>query len=69
MPNDWAEASRILNLDINADLRANPSELLTTLGADHSVEALKRANVRNYAAMPAALRPWMRELIEAIAGR
>jgi protein-tyrosine phosphatase len=66
VPNDWADTSRILNLDINADLRANPSELLTTLAGDQSVEALKRANVSNYAAMPAALRPWLRELFEAI---
>jgi protein-tyrosine phosphatase len=66
VPNDWAGTARLLNLDINADLRANPSELLTTLGEDRSVEALKRANVRNYAAMPAALRPWLRNLIEAI---
>lgn len=67
VPNDWADTSRILNLDINADLRANPNELLTTLGGDRSVEALKRANLTNYAAMPAALRPWLRGLIEAIA--
>ena len=66
-PNDWAATSRLLNIDINADLRANPTELLETLKGDRSVEALKRANVRNYAAMPAALRPHLRELVQAIA--
>src|ERR1700712_5050462 len=33
-PNDWAGTSRLLNIDINADLRANPAELLETLKAD-----------------------------------
>src|ERR1700712_3680876 len=47
-PNDWAGTSRVLNLDINADLRANPNELLETLKSDRSVEALKRANLKNY---------------------
>ena len=65
-PNDWAGTSRLLNIDINADLRANPSELLETMKEDRSVEALKCANVRNYAAMPGALRPRFRELIQAI---
>lgn len=67
VPNDWAGTSRILNLDINADLSANPSEISTMLGGDQSVESLKRASLTNYAAMPAALRPWLRELFEAIA--
>jgi protein-tyrosine phosphatase len=67
VPNDWAGTARQLNLDINADLRVNPSELLKTLGADRSADALKRANLSNYAAMPAAFLPHLRELTLAIA--
>ncbi|HEX4018417.1 MAG TPA: tyrosine-protein phosphatase [Frankiaceae bacterium] len=65
-PNDWSDTARLLNLDINSDLRASATELLETLANDPSVEALKRANVSNYAVTPAALRPRLRELVQAI---
>ncbi len=66
-PNDWAGSARLLNLDINSDLRASPSELLTTMGDKPSVDRLKRATLHNYSVTPAALQPRMRSLVEAIA--
>ena len=62
-----AAAARLLNLDINSDLRASPRELLTSMGADPSVERLRQATLHNYSVTPGALRPRMRTLIEAIA--
>ncbi len=67
-PNDWAGSARLLNLDINTDLRASPGELLSTMGDDPSLERLKHATLQNYSLTPAALRPRMRSLVEAIAG-
>jgi protein-tyrosine phosphatase len=66
-PNDWAGSARLLNLDINSDLRASPGELLASMGANPSVDRLKRTTLHNYSVTPAALRPRMRGLIEAIA--
>jgi protein-tyrosine phosphatase len=66
-PNDWAGEARVLNLDINSDLRASPGELLTTMGENPSVDRLKRATLHNYSLTPIALRPRLRTLIEAIA--
>lgn len=65
-PNDWAGSARLLNLDINSDLRASPGELLTTMGASPSLERLKDATLHNYSVTPAALRPKLRSLVEAI---
>jgi protein-tyrosine phosphatase len=67
-PNDWAGPARLLNLDINTDLRASPGELLSTMGDDPSLGRLKSATLQNYSLTPAALRPRMRSLVEAIAG-
>jgi protein-tyrosine phosphatase len=67
-PNDWAGAARLLNLDITADLRVETNQGWMTLKEDPSPEACKRALVSNYASIPAALRPHLRELIVAIAG-
>ena len=66
-PNDWAGSARLMNLDINSDLRASPGELLATMGRNPSVDRLKRATLHNYSVTPAALRPRLRSLIEAIA--
>jgi protein-tyrosine phosphatase len=65
-PNDWAGAARLLNLDITADLRVETNEGWQTLKADPSPEAGKRALVANYSAIPGAIRPHLRDLIEAI---
>ena len=66
-PNDWAGSARLLNLDINSDLRASPGELLTTMGPNPSVDQLMHATLHNYSVTPAALRPRLRSLVEAIA--
>ncbi len=66
-PNDWAGSARLLNLDINSDLRASPGELLTTMGEAPSADRLKKAILRNYSLTPEALRPKLRTVIQAIA--
>ncbi len=65
-PNTWAPDARLLNVDINSDVRVSPSHLLETLGSDRSVDALRQASMKNYAATARALRPRVRELVEAI---
>jgi protein-tyrosine phosphatase len=65
-PNTWAPDARLLNIDINSDVRVSPSNLLETLGSDRSVDALRRASMKNYAATARALRPRVRELVQAI---
>jgi protein-tyrosine phosphatase len=67
-PNDWTGGARLLNLNVTDDLRAEPSQTWKTLlAADPSSETVKRVYLRNYAAIPGALRPHLRALIEAIA--
>jgi len=66
-PNDWAGAARLLNLDITADLRVETNQGWQTLKHDPSEEAGKRALIANYTAIPGAIRPHLRGLIEAIA--
>lgn len=67
-PNDWTGSARLLNLNVTDDLRAEPSQAWKTLlAADPSSQAVKRAYLRNYAAIPGALRPHLHALIEAIA--
>ena len=65
-PNTWAPSARLLNIDINSDVRVSPGNLLETLGSDRSVDALRRASMKNYAATARALRPRVRELVQAI---
>jgi protein-tyrosine phosphatase len=66
-PNTWAPDARLLNIDINSDVRVSPSNLLEKLGSDRSVDALRQASMKNYAATARALRPRVRELVQAIA--
>jgi protein-tyrosine phosphatase len=65
-PNTWAPDARLLNIDINSDVRVGPGQLLETLGSDQSVDALREASRQNYAATARALRPRVRELVQAI---
>ena len=65
-PNAWAPDARLLNIDINSDVRVSPGHLLETLGPDRSVEALRQASMKNYAATARALRPRVHELVQAI---
>lgn len=66
-PNDWADAARLLNMDITADLRVETNQGWMALKADPSPEAAKRALINNYAAIPSAIRPHLRDLVAAIA--
>ena len=65
-PNDWADAARLLNLDVTADLRVRTSSGWEALRHDQSSEAVRGALVGNYAAIPAALHPHWRHLVESI---
>lgn len=66
-PNDWADTARLLNMDITADLRVETNDGWMMLKADPSPEAVKRALIANYAAIPNAIRPHLHALIVAIA--
>jgi protein-tyrosine phosphatase len=67
-PNDWAGSARLLNLNVNDELRSDPSKAWKDLlAADPSAAAVRRAYERTYAAIPGAVLPHLRGLIEAIA--
>ncbi len=65
-PNDWAEAARLLNLDVTADLRVETNDGWMALKNDPTVEAARKALVANYSSIPGAILPHLRHLIEAI---
>lgn len=65
-PNDWADAARLLNLDVTADLRVKTNSGWSQLKDDPSEAAVRRALIENYASIPAAIRPHLHHLIEAI---
>ena len=67
-PNEWAGGARLLNLNVQDELRADPGKAWKKLlSADPSAEAVKRSYLHTYAAIPGALLPNLRQLIEAIA--
>jgi protein-tyrosine phosphatase len=67
-PNDWAGSARLFNLNVNDELRSDPAKAWTELlAADPSAAAVRRSYERTYAAIPAAVLPHLRGLIEAIA--
>jgi protein-tyrosine phosphatase len=67
-PNDWAGSARLLNVNVSDELRSDPGKAWKALlEADPSAAAVKRSYLRTYAAIPGALLPRLRELIEAIA--
>lgn len=65
-PNDWANAARLLNLDVTADLRAKTNSGWDALKTDQSEAAVRTVLMGNYASIPAAIRPYLRHLIAAI---
>ncbi len=65
-PNTWSPNARLLNIDINSDVRVSPGNLLETLASDRSVGALRQASMNNYAATARALRPRVREFVQAV---
>lgn len=65
-PNDWAHGSRLMNLDVTADLRVETNDGWMALRDDPTPEAAHRALTGNYAAIPEAVRPHLRDLIQAI---
>ncbi|TVV77153.1 tyrosine-protein phosphatase [Sphingomonas solaris] len=65
-PNDWTTTARLMNLDITADLRVATNEGWKTLQHDPTLAAARAALMVNYGSMPAAIRPHLKPLIEAI---
>jgi protein-tyrosine phosphatase len=65
-PNAWAQGARLLNIDVNSDLRASPTELLDNMQSDRSIARLRQMSVTNYSLTVGALRPRLRELVQAI---
>jgi len=66
-PNDWCgPGCRLLNLDMNTDLRAQGKEAWETLRLDPSPENAKRVMMENYRRMPGALHPYLPELVGAL---
>ena len=65
-PHRWETGARVLEIDINSDVRVGASDLAAKLAADRSVAALRRTSRDNYAATARALRPRLREFVEAI---
>ena len=65
-PNDWADAARLLNLDVTADLRVKGNAGWQALKHDQSDATVRRALIMNYATMPAAMRPHLRHLVAAV---
>jgi len=65
-PNDWAQGARLLNFDIIADLRAQREESWSVLRTKPGVEGARLAMITNYRTMPAAIRPHLRIMVDAL---
>jgi protein-tyrosine phosphatase len=66
-PNDWiGPACRLLNLDMNTDLRAADANFWESLRTDPSVANARRVITRNYELMPSALLPHVAKLVGAL---
>lgn len=65
-PNDWTETARLMNLDVANDVRLETNEGWLALRNDPSTEGAKKALSLNYAAIPSAILPNLRSLIDAI---
>ena len=69
-PNGWCDdQTRLLDFDMSQDLRARGADGWAALRADPSEQGARRAMTANYAAMPAALAPFMPALFGALAER
>jgi protein-tyrosine phosphatase len=69
-PNDWiGPACRLLNLDMNTDLRAAGADFWESLRTDPSEANARRVMARNYNLMPAALLPHVSKIAAALLAR
>lgn len=68
-PNDWCGPDcRLLNLEMNTDLRAQGMDMWDSLRADPSVNNARRAMTESYREMPGALLPHIPALTRALLG-
>jgi protein-tyrosine phosphatase len=66
-PNDWiGPACRLLNLDMNTDLRAAGANFWESLRTDPSAANARRVITRNYALMPSALLSHVAKIVGAL---
>jgi protein-tyrosine phosphatase len=66
-PNDWCgPGCRLLNLDMNTDLRAQGEDIWESLRLDASPENARHVMTENYRLMPAALARHMPPLVDAL---
>ena len=65
-PNDWADAARLLNIDVSADLRVQTASGWAALKHDPTERAAREAVLGNYSSIPAALLPHLHHLVESI---
>jgi protein-tyrosine phosphatase len=69
-PNDWCGPNcRVLNLDMNTDLRVSHADFWETLRHDHGAENARSALLTNYGTMPTALRAHFPRLIDTLLAR
>lgn len=68
-PNDWCGPDcRLLNLDMNTDLRAQGEDIWESLRNTPSTDNARRVMTENYRMMPQALEPHMQPLVDALIG-
>jgi protein-tyrosine phosphatase len=66
-PNDWCgPGCRVLHLDMNTDLRAAGADFWESLRTDPSPLNARRVITNNYCLMPAALRPYVAKVVDAL---
>jgi len=65
-PHDEGSTARLLHLDLTNDLRSQTNEGWSALRDDPSEAGARTAMKLNYAAMPAALHPHLRSLVDAV---
>ena len=66
-PHSWSQGARIVSLDVTADFRVpTAGGGFAALRDDQTPAAVQRILLANYEAMPAAILPHLRDVIEAV---
>ncbi|MDB5702749.1 MAG: protein-tyrosine phosphatase [Sphingomonadales bacterium] len=66
-PNDWCGPDcRILNLDMNTDLRAQGKDIWESLRVSPTSDTARAAMSENYRMMPAAIQPHLSLMVDAL---
>lgn len=65
-PNDWTETARFFNADVAADLKVANNAGWSMLKANPSAQTARDAMLANYAKKPAALKPYLADIVDAL---